>query len=335
MLTVPIGNEILPSHRGPSVVTSNAMVIGTRHLQERDNLAPMVREIPSSFPRTTSSLTDDKSPTATGIGRRMAAADTRHLRQSRPGQARPGHRHLAVELRDGPRTTTCSVHGRRIQTSPALPAGAGSGNGGPRLMLGSRTAPAAAPRELAMSRKLMSAASICWALPDEDLSGGTPVAVPLLSRVQVRQERLEHHVVHAIPSRKRCCYRCRRLDFASARRQYLRGSTRPAPPGGPPRGCQVAGNHSGPWPGAMLDSTVIAPGEQAPQRLELSIEQSVVQMGGSRSCTGTGSRLAGTQNLVGKLTRRHGQVSSRQEISSLANPANSGRVGLATLIYVA
>jgi dolichol-phosphate mannosyltransferase len=192
------------------------LLIGIATYKERDNLAPLVREIHQFVPYADILVTDDNSPDGTGaLADELAAADARIRVNHRPGKLGLGTAILAgmhYAIEHDYQLFLCmdadfSHHPRYL---PALVAGMQHFD----LMLGSRYIPGGGTVNWPVSRKLMS--------------GGVNVMVRLLMRIRardtsggfrcyriskLRQTDLDHLLSHGYSFQEEVLYRCRRAGF--------------------------------------------------------------------------------------------------------------------------
>jgi dolichol-phosphate mannosyltransferase len=180
---------------------------------ERDNLAPLLREIHAAVPAADILVTDDNSPDGTGrLADELAAADPRIHVQHRPGKLGLGTAILAamryaldhdydllVNM-----DADFSHHPRYL---PALLAGMDRHD----VMIGSRYIPGGGSAHWPLSRRLMSrgvnaAVRLLLRLPAQDTSGG----YRCYRVAKLRQTDLDHLLSRGYSFQQEVLYRCRK-----------------------------------------------------------------------------------------------------------------------------
>jgi dolichol-phosphate mannosyltransferase len=180
---------------------------------ERDNLAPLVREIRTVLPAAHVLITDDNSPDGTGkLADELAAADTHiHVRH------RTGKLGLGTAILAGMRYAMENNYDHVISMDadyshhprylPALVAGMQRHD----LMIGSRYVPGGGTVNWPLSRKLMSGgvnalSRILMRLPAHDTSGG----FRCYRVAKLRETRLDNLLSTGYSFQEEVLYRCRR-----------------------------------------------------------------------------------------------------------------------------
>jgi dolichol-phosphate mannosyltransferase len=192
------------------------LLIGIATYKERENLAPLVREIHDVLPTADILVTDDNSPDGTGqLADELAAADPRvHVNH------RPGKLGLGTAILAGMRyamqhdyayflsmDADFSHHPRYL---PAMVAGMKDHD----LMLGSRYVPGGGTVNWPWSRQLMSSGvnlmvRFLMRIPARDTSGG----FRCYRVVRLRQTDLDHLWSHGYSFQEEVLYRCRKAGF--------------------------------------------------------------------------------------------------------------------------
>jgi dolichol-phosphate mannosyltransferase len=180
---------------------------------ERDNLAPLVREIRAVLPAAHVLITDDNSPDGTGkLADEMAAADPQVHVQHRTGKLGLGTAILAgmryaMEHGYDHVTSMDADYSHHPRYLPALVAGMRRND----VMIGSRYIPGGGTVNWPLSRRLMSGgvnavSRVLMRLPAQDSSGGLRCyRVALL-----RKTRLDNLLSTGYSFQEEMLYRCRR-----------------------------------------------------------------------------------------------------------------------------
>jgi dolichol-phosphate mannosyltransferase len=192
------------------------LLIGIATYKERDNLAPLVRDIHQVVPSAHILVTDDNSPDGTGqLADELAAADPRIHVNHRPGKLGLGTAILAgmhYAMRHDydyflSMDADFSHHPRYL---PAMVAGMQDHD----LMLGSRYVPGGGTVNWPLSRRLMSSGvnllvRFLMRIPALDTSGG----FRCYRVARLRQTDLAHLWSHGYSFQEEVLYRCRKAGF--------------------------------------------------------------------------------------------------------------------------
>jgi dolichol-phosphate mannosyltransferase len=210
-------NTTLAARTGDFVAARTPrLLIGIATYKERENLAPLVREIHEHVPYADVLITDDNSPDGTGqLADELAAADPRVRVNHRPGKLGLGTAILAGmkhAMQHDYELFLCMdadfSHSPRYL--PALVAGMDRYD----LMLGSRYIPGGGTVNWPLSRRFMSGAvnvlvRLLMRIPARDTSGGFRCY-----RVsKLRQTDLSRLWSHGYSFQEEVLYRCRRAGF--------------------------------------------------------------------------------------------------------------------------
>jgi dolichol-phosphate mannosyltransferase len=197
----------------PSGLEATRVLVALATYNERDNLAPLVREIRDALPRAHILVTDDNSPDGTGkLADELAAADPQIHVQHRKGKLGLGTAILAgmrYAMAQGydhviSMDADFSHHPRYL---PALVAGMQRND----VMIGSRYVPGGGTVNWPLARLLISSgvnalSRVLMRLPARDTSGGFRCY-----RVsKLRQTHLDNLLSKGYSFQEEMLYRCRR-----------------------------------------------------------------------------------------------------------------------------
>jgi dolichol-phosphate mannosyltransferase len=192
------------------------LLIGIATYKERENLAPLVREIHETLPAADILITDDNSPDGTGqLADELAAADPRVHVNHRPGKLGLGTAilagmHYAMKHDYAYFMSMDADFSHHPRYLPAMVAGMERHD----LMLGSRYVPGGGTVNWPWSRRLMSGGvnllvRFLMRIPAHDTSGG--FRCYRVSRL--RQTDLDHLWSHGYSFQEEVLYRCRKAGF--------------------------------------------------------------------------------------------------------------------------
>jgi dolichol-phosphate mannosyltransferase len=192
--------------------SAGRILIGIATYKERDNLAPLVREIHAVLPQADILITDDHSPDGTGeLADQLAAADPRIHVNHRPGKLGLGTAILAgmryamqhdydfffsmdADFSHHPRYLPAMVHGMTDRD----------------VMIGSRYVPGGGTAHWPLSRQVISGGvnllvRLLMRIPARDTSGG----FRCYRVAKLRQTNLDQLLSHGYSFQEEALYRCR------------------------------------------------------------------------------------------------------------------------------